>query len=254
MRRFAVFAFLLALIGGVAVFARTVLMQPDPVILSNAQAVPDPDTAGAVRIYLTMENRGAPNRLISATTPDADFVEISGGVTGDVVLPSGSTPSFSPDGVFLLLTGFSGDLEPGRFVPITLEFEPSGISRTRALIGATPDLHSMTMDEAMIDPPDGPPELSIAVSADGGDWAVTLQTDGFMFVPEMQEPVHVPGEGHGHIYLNGLKLGRVYDHRVTFGTLPPGEYTVTVTLNSNDHFAYEDENGPVFASAEIVVD
>lgn len=252
MRRVVVFAVLLIAAGAAVLSARSVFIGPDPVTLLDAYAVADPDVAGALRVYVTMENGDQPNRLIAATSPMAQ-ARLVGLVSGDVVLPAGSRPSLSGDGVYLELTELDGSLEAGRLIPITLTFEPSGPVSTRARLSSTDDLHSITMAEAMINPPEGPPELSITATPSGEDWQVSLTTDGFTFVPEMADPVHVPGEGHGHIYLNGLKLGRVYDHSVTFGALPAGQHLVEVSLNSNDHFAYEDANGPVRAAAMITV-
>lgn len=254
MRRVAVLAVLVLSIGAAAVVARNVLTEAEPVTLGNAQAVPSPDQAGVVRIYVTMENGATPNRLISASSPAAQEARIAGAVSGPLVLPAGSTPSLSGDGVFIELIGFDGSMEAGRLVPIALEFEPAGTATTRALFGAPPDLHSATAAEMMIPPPDGSPELSLSVAADSAGWAVTLQTDGFTFVPDMDDPVHVPGQGHGHLYLNGLKLQRLYDHRAEIGALPPGEHSVTVTLNANTHQPYEDADGPIIAQQTIIVD
>ena len=64
---------------------------------------------------------------------------------------------------------------------------------------------------------------------------------------------HVPGTGHAHLYLNGLKLGRLYVPSARIGALPPGDHMVRVTLNANDHRAYVVDGDPVTAIAPLSV-
>ena len=65
---------------------------------------------------------------------------------------------------------------------------------------------------------------------------------------------HSPGMGHGHLYLSGMKLGRMLKPEAHIGALPRGTHKVTVTLNTNDHRAYVIGDDPVSATVEIVVD
>ena len=60
--------------------------------------------------------------------------------------------------------------------------------------------------------------------------------------------------GHGHIYVSGMKIGRLYQPEARIGTLPKGEHQVRLTLNTNDHRAYVVGDQPVTATATIVVD
>jgi hypothetical protein len=60
--------------------------------------------------------------------------------------------------------------------------------------------------------------------------------------------------GHGHIYVGGMKIGRLYQPEARIGTLPKGEHQVRLTLNTNDHRAYVVGDQPVTATATIVVD
>ena len=48
----------------------------------------------------------------------------------------------------------------------------------------------------------------------------------------------MPGTGHAHVYINGVKLGRLYGHWMHLTGLKAGEHTIKVTLNSNDHQDY----------------
>lgn len=65
-------------------------------------------------------------------------------------------------------------------------------------------------------------------------WNLNIQTTGFLFSPRNAGLDHVAGEGHAHVYANGVKLGRVYGDWVHL-SLPEGEVEITVTLTANDH-------------------
>ncbi|MDA7966477.1 hypothetical protein [Ruegeria sp.] len=257
MRRYVLIIFVLLGAGFLTFFARSALNQPDPILLSAAKAVPVPGQPDVLHIYLTMENGASPNRLLTAASVEAAQARLVGAVQGDIVLPAHSSPSLSSDGVYLEVSGVEGPLEEGRLVPISLEFAPSGRVATRALIGAPADPHAMhVMQNPDGHPQSDPvPEISMVVSPNADDgWDVTLQTAHFTFAPEVPDPIHVPGEGHGHLYLNGLKLQRMYSDTASIGALPPGRHHVEVTLNTNTHQEYRSETGPVVARAIIEVE
>ena len=50
----------------------------------------------------------------------------------------------------------------------------------------------------------------------------------------MDQP-HTDGAGHAHIYVDGVKLGRVFENEYHIENLPPGEHEIRVSLNSNNH-------------------
>lgn len=82
------------------------------------------------------------------------------------------------------------------------------------------------------------PTLSIMVSADPmSGHNLHIGTENFTFSPRNASLGHVDGEGHAHVYINGVKLGRFYGAWVHLDNLPDGEVTVAVTLNANDHRA-----------------
>ena len=62
-------------------------------------------------------------------------------------------------------------------------------------------------------------------------WNLRLDTTNFTYAPKAASGAHVPGEGHTHVYLDGVKLGRFYGPWVHV----PSGGAVRVTLNSNDH-------------------
>ena len=53
---------------------------------------------------------------------------------------------------------------------------------------------------------------------------------------------HIAGEGHAHIYVDGVKIGRVYGQWFHLNTaslnLTSGDHTILVNLNGNDHRPY----------------
>ena len=46
---------------------------------------------------------------------------------------------------------------------------------------------------------------------------------------------NIDGHGHAHVYVNGMKLGRVYGNWHHIGKLPLGRNDVSVLLYANDH-------------------
>ena len=75
-----------------------------------------------------------------------------------------------------------------------------------------------------------------------------VETTDFTFNEDMADGPHVPGVGHAHLYLDGVKLQRLYHRDATIGALPPGSYLVRVTLNTNDHRVYMHKGAPISAS------
>jgi len=99
------------------------------------------------------------------------------------------------------------------------------------------------------------PQIEMNVEGKDDLWAVMIETNNFEFFEPVTEPlVHKDGQGHGHLYLNGLKLQRMFSEKATIGKLPSGKHIVSVTLNTNDHKAYAIDGAPISASAEIKVD
>ena len=61
-------------------------------------------------------------------------------------------------------------------------------------------------------------------------WAVSVKSEDFEFTPNLVDGPHVPGTGHGHIYLNGLNgiVQDVHEHLVEAVelALDHGEFSV----------------------------
>ena len=61
------------------------------------------------------------------------------------------------------------------------------------------------------------------------------------------------GEGHPHVYVNGVKLSRLYSPYMHLGMLQPGMNEVRVTLNANMHQEYAHNGQTIEAVATIHV-
>lgn len=92
-----------------------------------------------------------------------------------------------------------------------------------------------------------------AVAEDEGGVNLYMLTRGWTWAPENINNSHVPGEGHAHIYVDGVKVGRAYGPYHYLSGLEPGERHIRVTLNSNDHSDLTFEGRPVEASTMVTV-
>ncbi len=227
------------------------LRGPPPVTLTDATLM-QMGGEGNYGLSLKIANEGGPDRLISVRSAEAERVMVMGASTeAGLPVPAGATPSLSGDGVHGMLMGL-GDVTEGRLIPVTLVFETAGEISTRArLVGE----EAMDHGEGYPVPPDEPaPTVELSVTKDGDGWAATVQTTGFRFAQDLVDGPHEPGAGHGHVYLAGLKLQRLYQPEFRLGALPPGEYELRVTLNTNDHRTYMVEGAPVTAALRVGTD
>ena len=237
----AVLAVLVALLAGVAVFLAP--GDRSELHLSNATAAPLADAPGSVAVFLTIENAGGPDRLIGAASPSAQDALVDAARI-PLAIPAGSTPALAADGAFIRLDGVTGTLDDGQLIPVTLQFETAGPQSVQArLVAPRATGHAMHHglpgigDVHVVGQGEPAPKLALSVDRSGDGWQVTIDAPGFTFSQDQADGEHQPGMGHGHLYLNGLKLGRLYGNEARIGALPEGSHTVRVTLNTNDHRA-----------------
>ncbi|UCC92315.1 MAG: hypothetical protein JSW25_06475, partial [Thermoplasmata archaeon] len=86
--------------------------------------------------------------------------------------------------------------------------------------------------------PDGvpAPKVEIEVTEDPkAGWNLRVITTNFEFAPEHASTENVWGEGHAHLYIDDVKIGRLYTEWYHIGGLDKGDHTVHVTLSTNDH-------------------
>ncbi|MBX2855423.1 MAG: copper chaperone PCu(A)C [Rhodobacteraceae bacterium] len=247
-------------LAGVFAIVAAVAYQPESRDILLGDATARAMTIGdhtALLVTLTIDNRGGPDHLLAGGSPEAKGAMLQGAQSGDgLPLPAKGAASLAADGAHLMLFELEGEPLPGRLVPITLTFQDAGQVRAKAKIsasmsGASPHAaHGVAMRQVT---GDQEPSVSIEVVSEGEGWRVTSEVVNFRFAPEQMDGPHKDGEGHGHLYLNGLKLRRMTSAEALIGRLPPGEHVVRLSLNTNDHAAYVVGGRPVAAEAVITV-
>lgn len=99
------------------------------------------------------------------------------------------------------------------------------------------------------------PVVKIDVTPDPmAGYNLHVMIDNFAFSPQNASQPHIPGEGHAHVYANGVKLGRLYGPWMHLDTLPSGPVDIEVTLNSNDHHPLTVDGAPISAKTTVVVE
>ena len=99
------------------------------------------------------------------------------------------------------------------------------------------------------------PELTLMLHPDGAQSRnLHIGITNFEFAPEAVNGPHVPGQGHAHIYVNGVKVARAYGPWMQLDALPKGEHTIRVTLNANDHTQLAVDGEPIEATAQVVIE
>jgi len=105
-------------------------------------------------------------------------------------------------------------------------------------------------------PEDKAPELELEIKRDtmmAGHFNLHIQTENFTFAPGKVSSDHVLGEGHAHVFVDDVKISRAYGPWYHLPRLDPGEHTITVTLNTNDHQEYATEESFIRVSKTVTV-
>jgi hypothetical protein len=98
------------------------------------------------------------------------------------------------------------------------------------------------------------PEVTLLLTPDPmTGYNLQVRTRNFEFAPQDASLADVPGEGHAHVYVNGTKIARVYGEWMHIESLPEGEVTVEVTLNSNDHRPLAVAGHKISAQTRLIV-
>ena len=86
----------------------------------------------------------------------------------------------------------------------------------------------------------------------GGGYNLRVQTLNFIFTPQNIDTDPIPGEGHAHLYVDGVKIARLYGEWYHLGALPADAEVLTVSLYANDHSPFTVDGLPVSASLLLV--
>lgn len=117
--------------------------------IADARIRPAP--AGAVSAgYLNLTAHGATDRLLAASSPIAERVELHAHLQGEdglmqmreveggVEVPAGETIAFAPGGLHLMLFNLTQELAPRQSAPVTLTFERAGAMEAQFQVGEPP--------------------------------------------------------------------------------------------------------------------
>lgn len=86
----------------------------------------------------------------------------------------------------------------------------------------------------------------------GGGYNLRVQTLNFIFTPQNIDREPIPGEGHAHLYVDGVKIARLYGEWHHLAALPADAEVLTVSLYANDHSPFTVDGLPVSDSLHLV--
>lgn len=82
------------------------------------------------------------------------------------------------------------------------------------------------------------PSVSVRILEDpSGGWLLHSVPANFRLAPENVSTEHIDGEGHMHLYVDGVKIMRLYGEWHQLPPLAAGVHEIRVELSSNDHSA-----------------
>ena len=240
---------LVCLIGGiVAVAYGFATRSPSQIALMDGKAFATSGMASMLMVGLTIQNKGAADVLLDVSSPAAEMVTLvnPNHNAAPLIVPADSDGILAMDGAHVMLR--AREFHEGGFMPLTLTFKNAGEISTRIQHAGVGAMSHDAADGILVDPvPQA--DLRMLTVPDAGGVALRLEVADFRFHRGSEDATHLAGQGHAHLYLNGLKLARLYAPEFHIGALPVGRYDVTVVLNSNDHRAYVDEDGKAVGAA-----
>lgn len=108
------------------------------------------------------------------------------------------------------------------------------------------------LDVLSIDPQAKKHDITLSVDKDTmSGWNIYIEVNGFTFTPEKVNQGPSINEGHAHLYIDNFKIARLYNNWYHLKDLTPGEHTIQITLNANNHQALTFGGEPLQASVRI---
>jgi hypothetical protein len=105
--------------------------------------------------------------------------------------------------------------------------------------------HSHSMMQFAVDS-ENAPTIDFVVEEDTkSGWNITLTTTNFVFAPENVNEAPVVGEGHAHLYVDDVKIARLYGPYFHYDKNFDGSKVFRVELNANDHSVYAVDGEPI---------
>lgn len=118
--------------------------------------------------------------------------------------------------------------------------------------------HNTAMHETIEVSSDLPiPSIQMELTKDSkAGYNLSITTQNYTFTPEKVNAEPIPGEGHAHIYVDGIKIARLYGNafHIPTDTLSKGSHEVRVTLNANDHSDWVYDGEHIQATGTIIVE
>jgi len=93
-------------------------------------------------------------------------------------------------------------------------------------------------------------DLQVIPLPDGG-YNVRVQTLNFTFAPEHVGMEPVTGEGHAHLYVDDVKVARIYGEWYHLESIPEDAEVISVSLYANDHRPLAIERAPLTDSVMV---
>lgn len=240
----------IAMLGAAGAAVWTFVLAQPGVLIQSVTAVPVPTAPNNLMVTLTIENPGGPDRLLDVTSDVAKVAVLKAPDTFGLPVPAGSNPSLAMEAGHIMLMGLSDAPAAGTLIPMVLEFERAGSVATKALVQSAGMSHGMRFD---VPASEVAPQVDISVTPEGDGWTVAVAAQNFTFAKDLVDQPHQPGTGHGHLYIQGIKISRLFGETARIGALPAGSHMVRVTLNTNDHRTYHVDGAPIEATARIDV-
>ncbi len=96
------------------------------------------------------------------------------------------------------------------------------------------------------------PSVKFSIEEDAmSGWNIHIETHNFHFTPEKINDDAISNEGHAHLYVDDFKMARLYSNWYHLKTLTPGEHTVRISLNANDHSEWSHQGQTISFSQRI---
>ena len=214
----------------------------------GASSQPEPSPAEAAVINLPIANR--------ATTLTRDDLRVSQGDTVRLTFTSDE-----PGEVHLHGYDLTADVSPEQPGELVFEAAAAGafginfhVFQSDGAADSAPAGDGHSHDQPSVVVSETPIGVTITAEADSqGGVDVRIATEGFTFAPDLVDQPHTPGAGHAHIYLDGEKLGRVFESDYHIADVPPGEREIRVSLNTNDHSELMFDGAKAEATAKVTV-
>ena len=179
---------------------------------------------------MKIENLGAPDRLVDIQSPVAEASLYSPEHAKGPPVPTG-TSALAPDGAHIRLALTDETLVDGALIPLTMTFAEAGAITAKATLvdpKARGDAEEVGLfgigDICVVGEGEPAPKLALTAEPEGKGWRVKIEAEAFTFSEDFVDLYHVPGMGHGHIYVGGMKLGRLYAPEAYIGALPRGQH------------------------------